>query len=120
MTQTIEQKRIAHREAKRRYRAKHPEKHRAYMRQWHAAHPNKHKEYKNRQKERRYAPTRPCPVGCEICGCYYATKSLALDHNHKTEKFRGWLCQTCNMGLGHFEDDPILLLKAIQYLRKNS
>ena len=38
------------------------------------------------------------------------------DHNHKTGKFRGILCQNCNKGLGHFQDSPILLMAAILYL----
>jgi len=43
-----------------------------------------------------------------------------IDHNHKTDKFRGWLCHKCNRGLGAFNDNPNLLLKAIDYLDKNS
>ena len=39
-----------------------------------------------------------------------------LDHCHKTGKFRGWLCQSCNIALGNFEDDPKILKKAISYL----
>src|SRR5271157_999939 len=31
------------------------------------------------------------------------------DHNHETGKFRGILCQNCNKGLGHFQDNPLLL-----------
>jgi len=39
-----------------------------------------------------------------------------LDHDHKTNKFRGWLCHTCNRGLGAFEDDPMRILKAVAYV----
>lgn len=50
---------------------------------------------------------------CEICGKTvsettkwinkYAVKNLCIDHNHKTGKFRGLLCQSCNRQLGWYE-----------------
>ena len=43
--------------------------------------------------------------------------SLAVDHNHKTGQVRGLLCNGCNTSLGKFKDDPVLLEKAIQYLK---
>ena len=39
-----------------------------------------------------------------------------LDHNHGTGEFRGFLCDSCNTGLGKFRDDPDLLARAIEYL----
>jgi len=42
-----------------------------------------------------------------------------IDHDHKTEKFRGWLCHNCNRGLGVFDDDIEILYRAIDYLRGN-
>ena len=46
------------------------------------------------------------------------TKSpFRLDHNHGTGQFRGFLCDSCNTGLGKFKDDPDLLERAISYLR---
>lgn len=50
---------------------------------------------------------------CNICG---KTAKLAVDHDHKINKFRGLLCDNCNMGLGHFKDDPMLLEFAQIYL----
>ena len=39
-----------------------------------------------------------------------------LDHNHQTGKFRGWICQHCNNGLGGFRDNINTLKNAIKYL----
>ena len=51
---------------------------------------------------------------CVICG---SVKNIVVDHDHKTQKVRGPLCQHCNFGLGHFRDDPELLELAAMYLR---
>lgn len=50
---------------------------------------------------------------CEICSqpCV-----IQLDHNHATGSLRGFLCRTCNVGLGMFRDDPALLQRAAEYL----
>jgi len=45
-------------------------------------------------------------------------KALAVDHSHSTSKNRGLLCQKCNVGLGHFEDNQALLLAAVEYLKR--
>jgi hypothetical protein len=57
---------------------------------------------------------------CNICGTKdkIGGKSLAYDHDHKTKKFRGFLCINCNQGLGKFFDNIELLECAIKYLSK--
>lgn len=50
---------------------------------------------------------------CVICG---SEETLVVDHDHNTNKVRGMLCNRCNLGLGHFRDDPLLLEFAAQYL----
>lgn len=54
---------------------------------------------------------------CTICG---AKENLVVDHDHKTNKIRGLLCNHCNRGLGHFRDDPQLLEFARIYLLSQS
>jgi hypothetical protein len=54
---------------------------------------------------------------CEICGDKLTGKNKHLDHNHKTGKYRGALCNLCNTGLGHFKDNPELLILAAEYLK---
>lgn len=51
---------------------------------------------------------------CVICG--EESTRLAVDHDHKTGQFRGLLCSECNLGLGKFKDDPVLLQHARIYL----
>lgn len=55
---------------------------------------------------------------CEICGKTKQEngRSLCLDHSHKTDEFRGFLCDDCNKGLGCFKDSIQLLEKAKQHL----
>jgi hypothetical protein len=43
-------------------------------------------------------------------------KSLHVDHCHTTSKVRGLLCSNCNRGLGHFQDNVLILQNAIKYL----
>lgn len=59
---------------------------------------------------------------CAICGVhedYVPGKKLRLDHNHVTGRPRALLCHHCNVGLGHFRDNPELLAAAIRYLQEH-
>ena len=55
---------------------------------------------------------------CDVCRKPSVARHLALDHVHTTGKFRGFLCMSCNTGLGHFRDSIDLLQSAIQYLSR--
>ena len=54
--------------------------------------------------------------GCAICG--RIDEEFHIDHCHKTNKFRGILCESCNRGLGFFKDNSNTLLRAAVYLEK--
>lgn len=51
---------------------------------------------------------------CAICG---TMKRLVVDHDHRTRKVRGLLCNLCNVMLGSSRDDIGILRTAIKYLR---
>jgi hypothetical protein len=44
--------------------------------------------------------------------------ALHFDHDHATEKFRGWLCKSCNNALGYVGDRPEVLRALADYLEK--
>lgn len=60
---------------------------------------------------------------CIICGKCETRKHisgairwLSIDHNHKTGKIRGLLCDKCNRLLGIANDNVTILLNAANYL----
>lgn len=60
---------------------------------------------------------------CAICGkkeednaTGSSHKVLYIDHDHKTGKVRGLLCNHCNRGLGFLQDDSSILRSAIEYI----
>lgn len=60
---------------------------------------------------------------CAICRtASTATKGgrrLAVDHDHKTGKVRGLVCMKHNALLGCADDSEVILLSAIDYLRRH-
>jgi len=55
---------------------------------------------------------------CQICSVGPAGPGLhlAIGHDHVTGNIRGLLCNSCNIALGNFGDDPERLASAINYL----
>jgi hypothetical protein len=61
---------------------------------------------------------------CAVCGNpesgrHYRSRAvirLAVDHSHLTGKVRGLLCRACNVGLGRFCDNPVVLRQAAEYV----
>lgn len=105
------------RERVERYRRRHPERTRAMRKKAQRVYTLRvnfrltPEEYESKLKEQGGA--------CAICKRMPAVggKDLAVDHNHTTMENRGLLCDKCNRGIGHFNDDPELLLAAIEYLK---
>lgn len=46
--------------------------------------------------------------------------NLVVDHDHKSGKIRGMLCRNCNLGLGSFKDNWMILDKAAQYMIRHN
>ncbi len=61
-----------------------------------------------------------CGASCSICKLpekeNQGGKALHVDHDHKTGKVRGLLCNNCNLGIGYLKDDVKILESAIEYL----
>lgn len=57
---------------------------------------------------------------CAICNRHQIefTRSLCVDHDHKTGEIRGLLCTNCNLLLGYSKDNKSTLSSAIEYLHK--
>ena len=63
---------------------------------------------------------------CAVCGeqetAHYndgRVRRLAVDHDHKTGKIRGLLCDRCNRKVGMLVDDPNWLERAVEYVRQS-
>ena len=92
---------------------------------WHNAQPEHKALVLERYYVRRYGMTKTeadalKAGGCDICGRTEVSgrwdNNMHIDHDHETGKVRGVLCHGCNVGLGHFDDDPALLQRAVDYL----
>lgn len=79
--------------------------------------PNKHartiyERYKLLPKEEKELKEKNNGI-CPICN---KRKASAIDHDHKTGKVRGYICNKCNLGLHYMEDENIIN-NMIKYLR---
>ena len=57
-----------------------------------------------------------CPI-CKKTTIAGITK-VVLDHCHKTGMVRGWICESCNTGIGRFDDDENVVMRAVDWLKK--
>jgi len=71
-----------------------------------------------------YHHWKQCEGCCEICGTKLElftserVKIACIDHDHKTNKFRGIICRNCNLILGCASDNLLILFKACKFLLK--
>ena len=56
----------------------------------------------------------PCPI------CKFVTDKWILDHCHFSNQFRGYICNSCNLALGRFNDDPVIIESALKYLNSST
>jgi len=80
---------------------------------------------KSREKAKAVASAVPTNHICPIClreeGAVKdrggkKSGTWCCDHNHVSEKFRGWLCHDCNRGIGNLGEDIARFQRAIEYL----
>ena len=59
---------------------------------------------------------------CAVCrrptNNHKKQRGFAVDHCHETRLVRGLLCHHCNVGIGHFFDEPELIRAAAAYLER--
>ena len=82
---------------------------------------HEHKKYERRgiTKEQYQAVFESQDGLCAICEQPPKdNESLAMDHNHNTNEFRGLLCKECNRALGLFGDNIDTLINAVNYLKQ--
>lgn len=69
-------------------------------------------------KEHGMSLTPPEGTVCEICGVDKPGDKLVFDHCHRTNRFRGWVHNSCNRSVGVLGDDVESILKVFNYLNK--
>ena len=58
---------------------------------------------------------------CAVCQRPFGKdRPSVVDHDHRTGEVRGLLCNGCNTSLGVLGDDPLVLIRALEYLRGRS
>jgi len=112
-------------ESSKKSKLKNPDKYKSQAKRWKQKNPEKTQN--NRLKSRfgisihdynkkLVEQKKVCAICRKLCGL---GRNLAVDHCHASGKIRGLLCSKCNLGLGLFKDDTILLATAKKYLEKH-
>jgi hypothetical protein len=96
------------------------EAYQARQRQWREKNPGYHRKNAYGLSEQDYWRMLVAQNNaCKICKQSFDEKRKPhIDHDHQTGKVRGILCPQCNHGLGLFEDNPLFLRAAADYLEK--
>lgn len=124
------------------YRDTHKEELKQYNKQYNQSHKEEKNQYRKSHKEERKQANKQYNLKktynlsidqynqmlaeqnykCKICGVDEVNagkNGLVVDHNHKTGKIRGLLCDGCNKGIGFLKEDPALFDSAKDYLLAN-
>lgn len=59
-----------------------------------------------------------CPI-CRKMSIAGVNVKVVADHDHRAGRSRDFLCESCNTGLGRFQDDQDILRNAIAYLKEH-
>lgn len=117
------------RQAVKRYKLRHPERIKANRRVNQRRSALKH--FFNMTEEQYHVMLEQQKGACFICDhvpngtdTYRSGKNLAIDHDHTCcsgsrscgKCIRALLCDKCNRGIGHFDDNAKLLQKAVDYV----
>jgi hypothetical protein len=133
------QKNFTRKEIQKRYYEKNKAKVYAATRKWILANKerweeSRHKYLKSKPKEYHRNRVMKCRYGVDIewfkaqldrqgFSCLICKGGLDMsshiDHDHESGKVRGILCRRCNMGIGSFEEDVVVMANAIAYLENN-
>lgn len=113
-----------HKRVVKEWRKKNHERVKANDRKWYAANPERVKEKRLRlDHEITLAQFEEMKITqqnkCAVCGFMFNgsfAESPRIDHSHEKNEIRGLLCTSCNMGLGKFSDNSLLVQAAINYL----
>jgi hypothetical protein len=131
---------LTRKEIQQRYRERHPERVAAGKKRWAKNNPSYHQKwaaekraadplYFKRVKWRnRYGAVPPRMAGarCDCCARKYTAmrsvkaKYPCLDHDHTTGKFRGWVCDDCNLAIGRAGDTLEGVRRLVSYMERVS
>lgn len=112
----------------REYRKKYPEKIKEIRRKSYMKHKGKSLERKKRNHRvytlKQYGLTQEAynrmlqerEGKCDICSKTETRRALSVDHRHVDGMVRGLLCGSCNVAIGLFKENPIILKRAAEYL----
>ena len=68
----------------------------------------------------KFYPKKPEKLTCPTCGdVVTGNYSIVCDHDHKTGKIRGYICDNCNTGMGRAKDNVEILQNWIEWLKKD-
>jgi hypothetical protein len=72
----------------------------------------------DRRRQNRLAILASQQFKCAVCST--PIDDGDLDHDHQTDYIRGVLCTPCNVGIGMFFDDPVIMRNAADYIEHHA